>query len=93
LTVAPAALVASSSNGWNGTLRKGAFVSCTVTVNVRVAVLPRVSEAEHVTEVGPKGNCDPDGGLHVTGRGPSTLSLAVAVKVTMAPAELVACRI
>jgi hypothetical protein len=93
LTVAPAALVARALNGWNGTLRKGAFVSCTVIVNVRVAVLPRVSDAEHVTVVGPNANCDPDEGLHVTGRVPSTLSFAVAVKVTIAPAEFVAWRV
>jgi hypothetical protein len=79
VTDAPAALVARASNGWNGTLRNGAFVSCTVIVNVRVAVLPRVSDAEHVTSVGPNGNCAPDGGSHVTGRAPSTLSWAVAV--------------
>jgi hypothetical protein len=79
LTVAPAALVAQAVNGCDGTLRKGGFVSCTVTVNVRVAVLPRVSDAEHVTVVGPNGNTDPDDRLHVTGRGPSTASVAVAL--------------
>ncbi len=72
VTTAPAALVASWLNGWNGTLRKGALVSCTMIVKLRVTVLPRVSEAEQVTGVGPNGNCDPDGGLQVTGRGPST---------------------
>jgi hypothetical protein len=63
----------------------GGFVSCTVIVKVPVAVLPLVSDAEHVTVVEPKGNVEPDEGLHVTGRCPSMLSFAEAKNVKVAP--------
>jgi len=68
-------------------------VSCTVIVKLPVAVLPCVSDAEQFTVVGPKPNVDPDAGLHVTGREPSTLSFADAKYVTTAPAALVASRV
>ena len=41
--------------------------------------------AEHVTEVTPSGNVDPEAGLHDTGTGPSTMSVAEGAKETAAP--------
>jgi hypothetical protein len=73
-----------------GNVRVGPVVSCTVTVKLPVDVLPCVSLAEHVTVVVPIGNAEPDAGVHVTGRGPSMASVAVAVNVATAPAPLVA---
>src|SRR5262249_14957280 len=61
-----------------GTVSTGAApLLVIVTVNVAVRVLPRVSEAVQVTVVVPVGNVEPDAGVHVTVRGPSTRSLAV----------------
>jgi hypothetical protein len=57
----------------------------TVTVNVAVPSFSRVSVAVHVTVVVPTGNTLPDGGVHVTGTTPSTMSNAVATKGTTAP--------
>jgi len=57
----------------------------TWTWNDPVALLPWASVAVQVTVVGPTGNVEPDGGLHVTGRGPSTRSIAFAANVTTAP--------
>src|SRR3954447_23040562 len=55
----------------------GAVVSCTVTVNVAVAVLPAWSVAVQVTVLPPRGNVAPDGGWQSTATAPSTRSLAV----------------
>src|SRR2546428_12735496 len=41
--------------------------------------------AEHVTEVTPSGNVEPDGGEQDADNGPSTMSVADAVKVARAP--------
>ena len=71
----------------------GALVSTTVITKLPVAVLPLRSEAEQITVVVPSANIDPDGGVHVTGRCPSTLSFAEAKNVTSAPAAPVACRV
>ena len=61
----------------------------TVTVKVIVRVLPRVSEAVHVTVVVPIGKKLPDAGTQVTGRTPSTRSTAVGGgQVTNAPAPV-----
>ena len=68
----------------------GAVESLTVTLNDFVAVLPLVSEAEQLTVVVPVGNVEPEAGLHVTGREPSTKSVAVTANDTTAPEELVA---
>src|SRR5262245_26976679 len=62
----------------------------TVTVKLAVPVFCRVSLAEHCTIVDATGKIDPDGGVQVTGRTPSTRSVAVAENVTGAPARLVA---
>ena len=62
-----------------------------MTVKVRVRVLPLVSVALQVTVVTAGGKVAPEAGAHVTGRGPSTPSVAVGnVYVTTAPAVLVA---
>ena len=68
----------------------GAVVSTTVTVKVPVAVLLRLLVAEQVTVVAPNGNCEPDAGVQVTTTFVSFASVAVALKVTTAPAGLVA---
>jgi len=68
-------------------------VSTTVTVKLPVDVLPALSVAEQLTTVTLRGNVEPDAGEQVTGSGPSTLSVAVAPKVTMAPAGPVACAV
>src|SRR5512146_2478712 len=62
----------------------------TVSTNVPVAVLPCASCAEQLTVVGPSGKAEPDGGVHVTGTGPSTRSFALAVYVPIVPVTLVA---
>jgi hypothetical protein len=54
-------------------------------VNVPVAGLRLESVAVHSTVVMPTGKRDPEGGVHVTGSGPSMASLAVASKVTTVP--------
>jgi len=58
-------------------LNTGATLSVTVTVNVQLAGLPDVSEAEQLTVVTPLGNTDPEVGLQVTVLAPSQLSVAV----------------
>lgn len=68
----------------------GARVSRTVTVNEPVAVLPEESVVEQFTVVVAIGKVDPEAGEHTTLRAPSTRSVAVAVKVTVAPDALVA---
>jgi hypothetical protein len=87
VTAAPAALVATVLIG-PGTVTVGGWLSETVTWKVALPVLPAASLAEQVTVVAPIGNIDPDAGLHVTGRGPSTASDAEAENVTAAPAAL-----
>src|SRR5882724_9373403 len=87
LAAAPKGPVASSVR-LAGSDRTGGLVSRTATSNEPLATLPDRSLAEQLTVVeliGLMGNVDPDGGTHVTGRGPSKASSAVAVKVTTAP--------
>src|SRR5437879_5280894 len=68
------------------TMTTGAVVSRTVTLKLLLAVFPWASVAEQVTVVVWIANVDPDAGAQVTGRLPSTLSLAVGlVYVTTAP--------
>jgi hypothetical protein len=74
---APVALVASTV-AFAGTVTTGPIVSATVTVNDAAPVFPFVSVVVQVTVVAPSGNVDPLAGVQVTGRGPSTRSLAVA---------------
>ena len=54
----------------------------TVAVNWQLPVLPAASVAEHVTVVVPTGNAYGLAGIHVGVSVPSTLSVAVAVKLT-----------
>ena len=64
----------------------GAAVSLTVIVKLVPDELPRVSLALHDTVFGPSGNVAPAAGTHVTGRVPSTRSVATGlVKVMTAP--------
>jgi len=78
VTLAPVAVVASAV-AFAGTVTAGPVVSVTVTVKVAAPLLPRVSVAVQLTVVAPIGKVDPLGGVHVTGRDPSTRSVAVAV--------------
>ena len=55
--------------------------------------MPAASVALRPTGVVPSGKVLPEGGFAVTLTGPSTLSWAVAVKFTTAPAALVASRV
>ena len=68
-----------------GSASTGATPSRTLTVKLPVAVLAAASVAEHCTVVTPKGNKEPDGGVHVADMGPSTLSTALAVYDTTMP--------
>ena len=56
-----------------------------MTVKLPNAVLPCESVAEQSTVVVPSGKVEPEAGEQETGTGPSTISVAVAVKVTTAP--------
>jgi hypothetical protein len=89
LNGAPAALAASTV-AFPGTVTTGAVVSRTVTVKVLVPVFPWLSVARHVTVVVVAGNVEPLGGVQVTARGPSMLSVAVDENVNGAPVVPVA---
>ena len=73
-----------------GSVNTGPALSSTVTVKLPVLVFPCKSTAEQLTVVVPIENNEPDAGKQVTGTGPSTKSLAEAVKLTVAPEMLVA---
>jgi hypothetical protein len=73
-----------------GTTSIGGRDWVTVTVNVFVVVLPRLSVALQFTVVVPIANVAPDPGVHVTAIGPSSGSVADAVYVTTAPPGIVA---
>ena len=75
-----------------GAVTTGFVVSRTSTWNVALPVLPCPSVALHVTGVEPKPKVDPDAGEHEVATLPSTLSLAEAEKLTVAPEfELASC--
>ena len=63
----------------------GAVVSLTVTVNDATPMLPIASVAEQLTVVVDIGNIEPEDGEQVGVIEPSTLSVAVAVYVAIAP--------
>src|SRR3989442_9264956 len=86
---APAALVASTVPS-AGTVRTGPVVSFTVTVNDAAVWLPCASVAPQVTVVAPNRNVAPLAGVQLVAIGPSSTSVADAVKVYAAPAALVA---
>jgi hypothetical protein len=73
-----------------GTVTVGAVVSCTVMVNELEPVLPALSVTEQVTVVVAIGKVEPEGGVQVGVREPSTMSVADAVKVIVFPLALVA---
>src|SRR5439155_5785705 len=89
LNAAPVALVASTV-AFAGTVTTGPVVSATVTVNDAPPLFVLVSAAVHVTVVTPRGNVEPLAGVQLTARGPSTTSVADAVKVKAAPVVVVA---
>jgi acyl dehydratase len=62
-------------------------------MNEAAMVLPRVSVAVHDTVVAARGKTDPLAGVQSTAMFPSTVSLAVALNVKIAPAGLVACTV
>ena len=69
-------------------------VSPTVTLKVAVPLLLALSVAVQVTKVWPTGNRDPLAGKQITTSVvPSTMSVALAVKVTTAPEGEVACAV
>src|SRR5437762_3268383 len=68
----------------------GPIVSATVTVNDAAPILPRASVAVQWTGVAPSPKVVPLAGVHVTGTTPSTVSVAVAVKLNAAPDAFVA---
>jgi hypothetical protein len=78
VNAAPVGAVASTV-ALAGTVMIGPVVSVTVTENVLFAGLPRVSTAPQVTAVGPSGKVDPLAGTQLTGRVPSTRSVADTV--------------
>ena len=57
----------------------GGRVSITLTVKLVLAELPLRSEAEQITVEVPMGKMLPLAGTQVTGRGPSTVSMAVGL--------------
>jgi hypothetical protein len=63
----------------------GGRLLTTVTVNEPVDELPCESDAVQSTVVVPASKCEPDAGVQLTGTLPSMSSVAVAVKVTVAP--------
>jgi hypothetical protein len=74
----------------DGSVNTGGFVSCTVTVNDAVDLLPCASVDEQFTVVVPNVKMLPDAGIQITGSVMSTMSVAEVVKVATAPLVLVA---
>jgi hypothetical protein len=73
-----------------GIFKVGGVLSTTVTLNEAEPVLPALSATEHVTFVEPNANMEPDEGVQVGAKEPSTASNAEAVNVTTAPVGPVA---
>src|SRR4029079_8121130 len=57
-------------------LVSGGLVSPIVIRNSQGPVFPALSVAVHFTLVWPRENVEPDGGLHIVGKEPSTMSVA-----------------
>ena len=70
---------AAAMVAFTGTVTAGAVVSATVTVNDPEPVLPWASVAVQLTVVVPRGKVEPLGGVQLTVRTPSMLSVAEAV--------------
>lgn len=86
---APEELVAVSVR-FVGADRIGGVVSRTTIVKLPDEEFPCVSEEEQLAVVVPMANVEPDAGAHTTGRVPSTMSVALAVKLATAPVGPVA---
>ena len=65
--------------------KTGASLSSTVTLKLGLAVFPLLSADVQVTVVSPSGKVEPEAGAQLTGRGPSTASVAAGLNVTAAP--------
>jgi hypothetical protein len=91
VTAAPAGPVASAVMA-DGTVSAGAVVSTTLIRMLPLAELLAASVAEQLTVVEPNGNIDPLGGEQTTATVPSTMSVAEAEKVVLAPVGPVASR-
>jgi hypothetical protein len=89
VTIAPEDPVASTLDD-DGTVIAGAVVSTTSTANEPLAALPWLSVAVQCTDVAPSAKVAPETGVHEGVMEPSTASVALAVYVAVAPAELVA---
>ena len=74
----------------DGSFNSGGVVSATVTLKEAEPTLPALSVTEHVTFVEPNANVEPDEGVQVGAKEPSTASNAEAVNVTTAPVGPVA---
>jgi hypothetical protein len=89
MTAAPPGLVACTVIS-DGTVNFGGVLSATVTLKEAEPTLPALSVTEHVTMAEPNMNVEPDEGVQVGVKEPSTTSNAEAVNVTTAPAGPVA---
>jgi hypothetical protein len=89
MTTAPPGLVACTVIS-DGSVNVGGDLSATVTLEEAEPKLPALSATEHVTVVEPNANVEPDEGVQVGVKEPSTASNAEAVNVTTAPAGPVA---
>ena len=67
-----------------GTVTAGGVVSTTVTVKLFMPVLPCPSLALQVTVVAPRAKLLPEAGEQLTETNPAQVSLALALKVTVA---------
>jgi hypothetical protein len=74
----------------DGTVNFGGALSATVTLKEAEPTLPALSVTEHVTMAEPNMNVEPDEGVQVGVKEPSTISNAEAVNVAAAPAGPVA---
>src|SRR5512132_1851844 len=68
-----------------GRFSDGPVVSCTVTVKLPVAVFPTLSVAEQFTVAVAIGNVSPEFASQLTATEPSTMSVAEALQVAVAP--------
>jgi hypothetical protein len=84
VTTAPLVLVACTVIS-DGSVNVGGVLSTTFTLKEAEPVLPALSVTEQVTLVEPKANVEPDEGVQVAVKEPSTASDAEAVNVTTAP--------
>jgi hypothetical protein len=89
MTTAPPGLVACTVIS-DGSVNFGGVLSATVTLKEAEPMLPALSVTEHVTMVEPTMNVEPDAGVQVGVKEPSTASNAEAVNVTTAPTGPVA---